>query len=145
MKNFTHNLAIGINNYNNGLAKLTTARPDAEKLANLLATDYNYQVELITDNTPRKPTLNELKTLLTEWLPEQLQPPAHNNRLLFYFAGHGMPLENDDEPRGFLLLQNYPRIADPKNPLTFLSMHELHHALMSLPSQHSTLLSKISS
>ena len=53
MSNFDLNLAIaiGINNYSNGIAELTTARPDAEKLADLLATDYNYQVELITDNT----------------------------------------------------------------------------------------------
>jgi hypothetical protein len=92
---FNLNLAItiGINNYRNNIAELTTARPDAKKLADLLENDYNYQVELITDETPRKPTLNELKTLLTKWLPEKLQPPAENNRLLFYFAGHGMPLE----------------------------------------------------
>ena len=97
MAKFSHSIAIaiGINNYRNNIAELKTARPDAEELAKLLATDYNYQVELITDNTPRKPTLKELKTLLTEWLPQQLQPPAENNRLLFYFAGHGMPLESD--------------------------------------------------
>ena len=92
MSNFDLNLAIaiGINNYRNNIAELKTARPDAKKLANLLGTDYNYQVELITDETERKPSLTELRTLLTRWLPQQLQPPAHNNRLLFYFAGHGM-------------------------------------------------------
>jgi len=88
MKNFTHNLAIaiGINQYQNGIAKLNTAKPDAETLAELLEDEYQYQVELITDETDRKPTTNELRTLLTEWLPQQLQPPAENNRLLFYLS-----------------------------------------------------------
>ena len=67
-KRFTHNLviAIGINNYCNRIAKLKTAKPDAEKLAGLLSKDYKYQVELVTDETDRKPTLTEIRTLLTE-------------------------------------------------------------------------------
>ncbi|MEJ1929807.1 caspase family protein [Nostoc sp. NIES-2111] len=134
MANFTHNLAIaiGINQYQNGIAKLNTAKPDAETLADILKDDYKYQVELITDNTERKPTLNELENLLTKWLPEQLQSPAENNRLLFYFAGHGMALESDDGPRGFLL----PQDANPKNPETFLSMQVLHDALIALSCHH---------
>jgi WD40 repeat protein len=134
MVKFTNSIAIaiGINNYRNGIAGLKTARPDAEKLVDLLSNDYNYQVELITDETDRKPTLTEIRTLLTEWLPQQLQSPTENNRLLFYFAGHGMPLESDDGPRGFLLPQN----ADPKDSLTFLPMQELHDALIALPCHH---------
>jgi len=74
MTNFTRNLAlaIGINQYQNGIAKLKTAKPDAEELADLLRDEYQYQVELITDNTDRKPTLKELENLLTKWLPEKL-------------------------------------------------------------------------
>jgi WD40 repeat protein len=134
MTNFTHNLAIviGINQYQNGIAELNTAKPDAEELANLLRDEYQYQVELITDDTPRKPTLKDLENLLTKWLPEKLQPPAENNRLLFYFAGHGMPLESDDGPRGFLL----PQDADPKDSKTFLPMQVLHDALVALPCHH---------
>lgn len=134
MTQFFQNLAIaiGINNYRNGIAELKTARPDAAKLADLLATDYKYQVELITDETDRKPTLTEIRTLLTEWLPQQLQAPAENNRLLFYFAGHGMPLESGDGPRGFLL----PQDADPRDSSTFLPMQELHDALIALPCHH---------
>jgi hypothetical protein len=53
MTNFTQNLAIaiGINQYQNGIAKLSTAKPDAETLADLLRDEYQYQVELITDDT----------------------------------------------------------------------------------------------
>ena len=102
--NFDRNIAvvIGINQYQNGIAKLNTANPDAEELANLLRDEYQYQVELITDDTDRKPTLKELENLLTKWLPEKLPPPAQNNRLLFYFAGHGMPLESDHGSTGKL-------------------------------------------
>lgn len=51
MTNFTHNLAIaiGINHYQNGIANLNTAKPDAETVADLLRDDYQYQVELITE------------------------------------------------------------------------------------------------
>jgi WD40 repeat protein len=134
MTNFTHNLAIaiGINQYHNNIASLNTAKPDAEELAKLLTDKYQYQVELITDDTKRKTTFDELNSLLTKWLPEKLQPPAENNRLLFYFAGHGMALESDDGPRGFLL----PQDANPKNPETFLSMQVLHDALIALPCHH---------
>ena len=101
---FERNIAvvIGINQYQNGIAKLKTAKPDAEELANLLRDEYQYQVELIIDgdNSERKPTLKELENLLTKWLPEKLPPPAENNRLLFYFAGHGMPLESDHGSTG---------------------------------------------
>jgi len=138
MKKLTQSLAIaiGINNYRNNIAELTTARPDAEELAKLLATGYNYQVELITDTTDRKPTLTELRTLLTEWLPQQLQPPAKNNRLLFYFAGHGMSLESDDGPRGFLLPQDANPNPKPGESNNFLPMQELHDALIALPCHH---------
>jgi hypothetical protein len=81
---------------------LKRAKPDAEELADLLRDEYQYQVELITDGTDRKPTLKELENLLTKWLPEKLQPLAENNRLLFYFAGHGMPLESDHGSTGKL-------------------------------------------
>nr|MDZ8020099.1 caspase family protein [Nostoc sp. SerVER01] len=138
MKKFTHNLAIaiGINQYQNGIAKLNTAKPDAQTLADILRDNYQYQVELITDDTERKPTLKELENLLTKWLPEQLQPPAENNRLLFYFAGHGMPLESDDGPRGFLLPQDANPNPKPGESHNFLSMQVLHDALVALPCHH---------
>ncbi|MFB2836604.1 caspase family protein [Floridanema evergladense] len=139
MKNFIQNLAIaiGINQYQNSIiAKLTTAKPDAETLANLLRDEYHYQVELITDDTKRKPTLEELENLLTKWLPEQLQQPANKNRLLFYFAGHGMALESDDGPRGFLLPQDANPNPKPGESNNFLSMQVLHDALIALPCHH---------
>jgi Caspase domain len=48
---FKLNLAvvIGINDYQNGISTLGTARQDAEAIAKILETDYQYQVQLITD------------------------------------------------------------------------------------------------
>jgi WD40 repeat protein len=138
MNYLNHNLAIaiGINNYSNGLAKLTTARPDAETLANLLKEKYDYQVKLITDQTDLKPTLNEIRNLLNKWLPQQLQSPDHNNRLLFYFAGHGMSPPTSNDPQGFLLPQNANPNPKPGESNNFLSMQELHDALIALPCHH---------
>jgi WD40 repeat protein len=138
MTNFTHNLAIaiGINQYQNGIARLNTAKPDAEELAKLLREKYQYQVELITDDTERKPTLKELENLLTKWLPEKLRSPVEKNRLLFYFAGHGMALESDDGPRGFLLPQDANPNPKPGESSNFLSMQVLHDALIALPCHH---------
>ncbi len=65
MTDFSYNLAliIGINQYQNGIAKLNTANPDAEELANLLRNEYQYQVELITDgdNSERNGTKKSYK------------------------------------------------------------------------------------
>jgi uncharacterized caspase-like protein len=135
MYSFSNSLAIaiGINQYQNGIARLNTAKPDAEELAKLLRDKYQYQVELITDDTKRKPTLKELENLLTKWLPEKLQPPVEKNRLLFYFAGHGMALESDDGPRGFLLPQDANPNPKPGELNNFLSMQVLHDALIALP------------
>ena len=49
--NFDRNIAviIGINQHQNGIAKLKTAKPDAETRADLLRDEYQYQVELIID------------------------------------------------------------------------------------------------
>ena len=72
-KNFTHNLviAVGLNQYQNNIAKLNTTKPDPEELAKLLKDEY--QVELITDDTERKPRLNELENLLTLCIKLRLQ------------------------------------------------------------------------
>jgi hypothetical protein len=42
-KNFTHNLAIavGLNQYQNNIAKLNTTKPDPEELAKLLKDNYS--------------------------------------------------------------------------------------------------------
>jgi fructose 1,6-bisphosphatase len=43
-------LVIGINDYQNGIPTLGTARQDAEAIADILQSEYQYQVHLLTEN-----------------------------------------------------------------------------------------------
>ncbi|OUL27299.1 hypothetical protein BV378_11785 [Nostoc sp. RF31YmG] len=147
--NFDRNLAvvIGIDRYDSpGIHDLQTAVSDANAIANLLRDNYGYKDEHIvrlfspkndeatlkTLNQPYRPaTLDELRLLLTQTLPNHLQPtPA--DRLLFYFAGHGIPRNSKDGPAGYLV----PQTAEQGNPDSFLSMRELHDALSQLGCHH---------
>jgi len=49
---FKLNLAVvvGINDYQNGVPQLGTARQDAEAIATILETDYKYEVHLFTED-----------------------------------------------------------------------------------------------
>jgi hypothetical protein len=87
--NFERNLAvvIGINNYQNGIHKLSTAVNDATALADILETEYNYQQVIRLFPPHSEATLESLKELLSETLPNQIKP-TEADRLLFYFAGH---------------------------------------------------------
>lgn len=131
MANFQRNLAvvIGVNDYQNQVPKLKTAKNDAEVLAKLLTDSHQYEVTLITDETECKPTLDRLFNLLEKQLPEKINK---DDRLLFYFAGHGIAKESDRGPAGFLV----PQDADVKNQATLLPMQTLHDRLAALKCRH---------
>ncbi|MBD2605956.1 caspase family protein [Scytonema hofmannii FACHB-248] len=147
--NFERNLAvvIGIDRYDSrGIHDLQTAVSDANAIANLLRDEYGYKDEYIvrlfspkndeatlkTLNQPYRPaTLEELRILLTETLPNQLKPTSAD-RLLFYFAGHGIPRNSQDGPAGYLV----PQTAEQGKPDSFLPMRELHDALSKLECHH---------
>lgn len=123
----SHAIIIGINDYIHGIPPLRTAVNDAQRLAHILEQDYNYQVYLHTDAT-----LATLHHLLTAHLPQIV---GNNDRVLFYFAGHGMALdglEDDDGPTGYLV----PQDAHSDARDSFLSMQDLHDALTKLPCRH---------
>lgn len=127
-KGFSRNLAfiIGINNYSNGISPLKTAVNDAKKLVETLREKHGYQVWVCLDEVA---TLNNLNQLLEQTLPEQV---TENDRLLFYFAGHGVALNNDDEPAGYLI----PQDAFLGDTNSYLPMTKLHDALSKLPCRH---------
>jgi WD40 repeat protein len=131
MAKFQRNWAvvIGINDYQNQVPKLKTAKNDAEKLADILAESHKYEVILITDDTDCKPTLESLLNLLTKQLAEKINK---DDRLLFYFAGHGIAKESDRGPAGFLV----PQDADIKNNANLLPMQTLHDRLAALKCRH---------
>ncbi|MDF5739916.1 MULTISPECIES: nSTAND1 domain-containing NTPase [unclassified Nostoc] len=149
--NFNLNFAIiiGINKYINGIRELETAVPDAHKLAQIIQKQHQnlkqqyqvqnkYEVQLLLN---QRVTLSKLKELIEDF--KQGQIPFDNekvvvtesDRVLLYFAGHGIALEaleNQEGPVGYLI----PQDATLGDSSTYLPMQELHDALNALPCRH---------
>ena len=123
---FKLNLAVvvGINDYENGVPPLGTARQDAEAIATILQTDYHYQVHLLTES---QATAQNLKQWLETDLPEAIKQD-NPSRLLFYFAGHGIALNGDEGPQGYLI----PQDAKLGEVSTYLPMQQVEAALTQL-------------
>ena len=137
MSEFDRSLAIviGINDYQNGIDKLQTAVPNAIAIAEILQKTYKYELVhpdfdsgVIVNQYASK---NKLKTLLTDILPNKIKP-TESDRLIFYFAGHGIARNSDDEPQGFLV----PQDADMKQQNSLLRMSDVHDWLAELECKH---------
>jgi len=128
MSEFSRNLAfvIGINNYTNGISRLQNAENDAKTLVELLKTKHDYQVQEYLNEDA---TLNKLNQFLDKTLLEQV---GENDRLLFYFAGHGIALNGNDGPAGYLI----PQDAKLNAIETYLPMARLLASLEKLPCRH---------
>ena len=124
----SHAFIVGINDYQH-LAPLSTAVRDAEVLAEVLANDHGYQVH--------PPLLNASKADLTKLLEKDLpELVGSEDRVLFYFAGHGIALDSDDSPKGYLV----PVDAKPGEPESLLAMDTFHEAITKLPCKHGLLI-----
>ena len=128
MSEFSRNLAviIGINEYKNGISPLATAVNDAKKLNEILRLEHGYQVWIFLDQVA---TLENIDRLLKETLPQQV---TVDDRLLFYFAGHGIALNGEEGPEGYLIPQN-AKLGDTNS---YLPMTQLQAALSDLPCRH---------
>ena len=128
MSEFKRNLAIviGINKYSHGIPPLQAAVNDVTRLAEILEQEHGYTVRLLVNDDATK---ERLTRLLSEHLPNDI---GTDDRLLFYFAGHGIALDGDDGPAGYVIPQD-ARLADRS---TFLPMQALHDALTALPCRH---------
>ncbi len=124
-------VVIGINDYQNGIPVLGTARQDAVAIAKILQSEYQYRVFLITDHSAITATYQNLMTWLETELPQQLKA-ASPSRLLFYFAGHGIALNGDDGPQGYLIPQD-ARLGDVS---TYIPMPRIEAALTQLSCRH---------
>ena len=91
---------------------LTTAVNDATALAELLRGEHGYETTLLTGEATGQPVTQErLAALFTQELSPQIGP---DDRLLVYFAGHGVALDGDDGPTGYLIPQDArPTTARP--------------------------------
>lgn len=129
MQEFARSRAVivGINAYQNGIHSLRTPVCDATALAVALRKRHGYHpIYLRTDG---RATLDGLRTLLTKRLPRSTD---ERERLLFYFAGHGVALPGKSGPEGFLLPQDAQR--DDRD--SYLPMQELSTALADLGYHH---------
>ena len=126
--NFKRNIAIiiGIDNYQNGISTLKTAVNDAQKISHILQTQHGYKVWGLLD---KKASLEACWRLLEEFLPTKIQ---ESDRVLFYFAGHGIALNGDHGPEGFLI----PQDAQLGDTDSYLPMARLQAALSNLPCRH---------
>ena len=113
MAGFILNVAIvlGVDAYAGGIPALRTAAGDARSVARRLEEKHGYTVTLLTD---AEVTRNTLRTALGA-------PLSADDRLLLYFAGHGVALDGETGPEGFLLLHD----AHEESRDTFFGMAEL--------------------
>ena len=122
----SHAFIIGINNYQH-ISKLRTAVKDASDIADLLEKSHGYTIYTCF-NASRQEML-ELFACMRETVQEK-------DRVIFYFAGHGIALDSEKDPEGFLV----PADANPSNSKTLVSMNLLHETLESLPCKHGLLI-----
>jgi len=121
-------VVVGIDNYKNGIPILRTAVNDARRLADLLERRHGYRVECLAHDV----TDLRLKVLITS-LDKRVGP---DDRLLFYFAGHGIAYDGDDgRPAGYLIPENAER-----DKSKFLAMEDLHASLTALKCRHMLLI-----
>ncbi|HEU4881494.1 MAG TPA: caspase family protein, partial [Longimicrobium sp.] len=119
-------VVVGIDAYRDGIAALRTARGDAEALGELLRERHGYRVVVRTDADA---TRERLLRLLCEELPARVEA---DDRVLFCFAGHGVALDGEGGPEGYLV----PQDARADDAGSLLSMHDVHDALAGLPARH---------
>lgn len=128
----SHAFIIGIDAYEQ-VAPLRTAVNDAERLAEVLERQHHYQNIQLLLNAKQE----ALEHLLKVTLAQMVQA---GDKVLFYFAGHGIALdaetEDDPKPRGFLV----PADADPNQEKSFIPMDLLNQQLMALEAKHVMLI-----
>jgi hypothetical protein len=132
----SHALVIGINDYQH-LPPLATARPDAEAVAKALGERYQFDhvITLLDQNAN--------KAAIEDSISELRASAGPDDRLVFYFAGHGIGLEGNIRVEGWLCAWD----SDPQRHSRLIRMADVvdsnytkaKHALAILDSCHSGL------
>ena len=124
-----HAFIIGINAYENNISPLKTAVNDAKRLAEVLQQQHHFEVH--------SPLLNARGAQIRELLQTTMrQVVGNDDRVLFYFAGHGIAADGDDGPAGYIV----PADAEPTDLKTFIAMADLQIALDELRCRHLLLI-----
>jgi WD40 repeat protein len=123
-------VVIGIDSYSHGIPPLHNAVRDATAVADALERQ-GFEVLRLLDS---QASLQALSELLSKHLPS-LQPRL--DRLLIYFAGHGLAhTDQQHQLSGFLL----PSDAHRDVPSSYWPMASLREALRQLPCRHLLLI-----
>ena len=127
IEGFERSLAflIAVDRYENGIPELRTPVSDATELAKILDKQHGFTCEIICNECAK---LDNLRHILSD-LSIRVN---RDDRVLFYFAGHGIALPSDTGPRGYLLPQDAARDSTDR----YLSMVEFNDALAALPCRH---------
>ena len=122
----SHAFIIGINDYQH-ISKLRTAVKDASDIADLLEKSHGYAIHA---------SYNATKTDMVEMFAMMSEVVQPKDRVIFYFAGHGIALDSEKDPEGYLV----PVDANPSDSDTLVSMDLLHKTLEELPCKHGLLI-----
>jgi YD repeat-containing protein len=123
-------VVLGVNAYQAGVPRLKTPVPDADAVGALLETQHGFKKVLRCD---AEVTGERVRALFKGKLRDELGGElVARDRLLVYFAGHGLSLPSEHGPEGHLLFAD----ADPADPRTFFAMSELRKLLGALPCRH---------
>ena len=126
-------ILIGIDAYGPGIPQLHSAVNDVRELAELLQTGHGYDATTLLDEAA---TLQGLRAML-KGLREGPDALGPDDRLLLYFAGHGMAVNSDDGPAGYLVPQDARLLAvDQPDIHSLLPMRELVESLKGITCRH---------
>ena len=136
-------VVIGIGEYEHrAIPRLRFATRDAEAMYDFLTTKGGYpkqNVLLLTDTTAEKPTLQNIRRALGDFL---FRRPGREDMVLIYYAGHGAP-EVDAAGAETDGLSKYliPRNADPDSLYsTAFPMDEIQKIFARIPSERVVML-----
>ncbi len=136
-------VVIGIGEYEHrAIPRLRFAARDAQAMYDFLTTKGGYpkqNVLLLTDTTPEKPTLQNIRRALGDFL---FRRPGREDMVLIYYAGHGAP-EVDAAGAETDGLSKYliPRNADPDSLYsTAFPMDEIQKIFARIPSERVVML-----
>ena len=136
-------VVIGVGEYEHkAIPRLRFAARDAQAMYDFLTTKGGYpkqNVLLLTDTTAEKPTLQNIRRALGDFL---FRKPGRDDMVLIYYAGHGAP-EVDAAGAETDGLSKYliPRNADPDSLYsTAFPMDEIQKIFARIPSERVVML-----
>lgn len=127
----SHAFLVGVNKYIH-LSPLYTPANDVEALSKALKLPiHNY-----TTHNNKYKLLNPTRQQFIDSLNQLKKDVRSDDRVLFYFAGHGLAKDDDEKPRGFIM----PKDAKLSDENSAISMDFLHKQFEQMKCKHFLLI-----